>query len=299
MRVRPMNARMPMIRESRALPTMKLWKILWIRLENTVCCFFGSQSVDDFPQLAQKVFFVKEHVKGNEDGHDQIEYETSHGKDIADECGQHFGNSVGILKECQFAAACLQVFGNAQNRCQQSVDDVVYIFPVDEIHLHEQIFDLLVQCCRINRKLFCEADDRCFDLRHQINGDPDDAANDQCVDQRNGNRTGYPWMPLEKRVILHGMPFKEIDEGIHDISDHKAHEKRQTQTLCHCKKCMYGIADAGQVAYNFFKKHCGCQYREHIYSNFKIRLICFFPIPFFQCRCAPLYFVIPFYPTIL
>lgn len=56
-----------------------------------------------------------------------------------------------------------------------------------------------------------------------------------------------------KRVILHGMPFKEIDEGIHDIGNHIAHEKRQTQTLCHCKKCMYGIADAGQVAYNFSK----------------------------------------------
>lgn len=64
---------------------------------------------------------------------------------------------------------------------------------------------------------------------------------------------GHPRMPLEKRVVFHGMPFKEIDEGIHDIGDHKAHEKRQTQTLCHFQKCMYGIADAGQVADDFFK----------------------------------------------
>lgn len=82
---------------------------------------------------------------------------------------------------------------------------------------------------------------------------------------------------------------KKLMKGIHDIGDHKAHEKRQTQTLCHFQKCMYGIADAGQVADDFFKKYSGCQHDEYIYSNFKIWLICFFPIPFFQCRCAPLF----------
>ena len=221
-------------------------------VKNTVCCFFRSQSINDFPQLAQKVFFVKEHIKCNEDRHDQIEYETSHGEDVADEGCQHFGNSIGILKESKFSAACLQVFRNTQNRCQQSVDDVVHIFPIDEVYLHEKIFDLLVQCSRIDRKLFGKIHNRCFDLRHQINGNPDDAADDHGVDQRNGNGAGHPRMPLEKRVVFHGMPFKEIDEGIHDIGDHKAHEKRQTQTLCHFQKCMYGIADAGQVADDFF-----------------------------------------------
>ena len=133
--------------------------------QDNICLFLGKEGVNPFFCLQAEPFLIQQHIKGNEDCHDELNSDTPEAIYI-------YGNRFQKLR---------RILRNILYRGKQAVDDVIHIRTVDIHNPVEEILDTHIHGIGIGCDVCCESNDGISYLRYKINHNPDRTADDDDV----------------------------------------------------------------------------------------------------------------------
>lgn len=199
--------------------------------------FLGGEGINTLAEFVGKAFFIIKHIKGDKDGHDELEGYPTEYIDIA-------GNGFNYLRG---------IFRCMLERRQNAVDYIIDIFTVDKGNLVEDMLDTDIHGFGIYADIRGKGHDGFLYFWNQINHNPDGAADDDGIIDEDSQHTGGFWMPFQIVAAFFQQAVKKIHKGIHHIGNGKAHQEGGCQCLQIAGGHGDAAADAGKIADHLFK----------------------------------------------